>query len=100
MAAIRLDKLLKSALPGGLQNIVQNAQIMQGLTAALKEALAPEVADELVAASLRDDGELVVIASSSAWAAKLRFEETALLQAARQTGAVANSLKVAVSRQG
>jgi len=71
---------------------------MQKLTLALRRALPEAAAAELLAANLRDNGELVVVASSSAWAAKLRFEEVALLDAARSAGLEPVGLRVSVAR--
>ena len=51
-----------------------------------------------VAANIRDDGTLVVLASSSAWAARLRFESERLMAAARGSGKTVLSCSVRVGR--
>lgn len=84
MSIIRLEKLLKSGDGGTLEKVVQNAQLMEDLTLALKQRLEPDMAENVVSAGVRDDGDLVVIASSSAWASRLRFESDQLLAAARK----------------
>jgi predicted nucleic acid-binding Zn ribbon protein len=51
-----------------------------------------------VAANVRDDGELVVLCRSSAWASRLRFAADDLLSAARATGAEVTRCSVRVAR--
>ena len=98
MGAKALKNLLKSGSGTPLDEVVRRAQNMGELTQILKGALDPPLADSLLSANLRDSGELVVICSSSAWAARLRFEDEKLLAAARAGGHAADSLKVSVSR--
>ncbi len=58
----------------------------------------PDVAQsQLLAVNLRENGELVLICSSSSWAARLRFETDQLIKAARMTGADVKKCKVKVS---
>ncbi len=99
MTITRLEKLLKSATSGRLGKVIQTAQDMQTLTAALREPLDPELAAGLVAASVRD-GELSVLADSPAWASRLRFEADTLLAAARAAGAEVSRCRVRVARGG
>lgn len=94
----RLEKLLNSNDDGGLGDIVRHAQDMGELVQSLQLQLPEDTAAAIVAANIRDDGELIVLASSPAWAAKLRFEADALMAAARQSGASVTSCKVRVSR--
>jgi len=100
MSIIRLDKLLKSGAGGALEDIVQNAQYMDQLTSALRRDLPVELADQLIAASLRADGELVLVVTSSAWASKFRFETGKITEILRQTGAEIRTCRVTVSRHG
>ena len=72
---------------------------MGELASALTGALPPELADGIIAANLRDNGELVVICSSSAWASRLRFESERILAVARNAGAAAETCTVRVSQQ-
>jgi hypothetical protein len=66
--------------PGSaLHDLAKQAETAMGLAAALRAGLPPEMSAELRSASLRDDGTLVVLASSPAWAARLRFERETLL---------------------
>jgi hypothetical protein len=71
---------------------------MGELTDLLSRALGSEFAGAVVAANLRDDGELVVIAASSAWASRLRYESDALLEAARDAGLEPTSCRIRVSQ--
>jgi len=99
MPVIRLDNLLNSASSSGLQKVVRRAQDMGELTQILRDCLEPELAAALLAANLRDDGELALICSSSAWAARLRFEADTLLKITTEQGVVATRCKVMVARQ-
>jgi hypothetical protein len=98
MAVTKLDNLLKKGGPGGLQRLIQTAQDMDSLTGALRAAAPLEVTEHIVAANVRDDGELVVICRSSAWASRVRFEGESLLEAANRAGFAATALRVRVTR--
>ena len=99
MSIISLEKLLKSGSGGVLEDMVQTAQYMDELTSMLQRGLESDLGINLLAASLRDNGELVLIASSSAWAAKIRFEAETMMGLARQSGADVKSCRVTVSRR-
>jgi hypothetical protein len=71
---------------------------MGELTHVLSESLGGEYAGAIVAANMREDGELVVIAASSAWASRLRYETDALLEAARKAGREPTACRVRVSQ--
>ena len=71
---------------------------MDSLTSALRSALALETGENLLAANVRDDGALVLICSSSAWASRIRFESDALLGAAKSAGFEADSVRVMVTQ--
>jgi hypothetical protein len=94
----RLENLLKPNDNGGLGDIIRHAQDMGELLQCLQRQLPEESAANLLSANVRDNGELVVLASSPAWAAKIRFEADSLIAAARQSGADVTSCKVRVSR--
>ena len=93
-----LENLLNPSDNGGLGDIVRHAREMGELVGQLQRALPEEFAQQILAANIRDDGELVVLASSPAWAARLRFEADALLEAARSANARVESGSVRVSR--
>ena len=97
MSIIRLENLLKSGAGSALDKIVQRAQNMDELTIALRSVLPDEAQSCLVAANLSETGELVLICSSSSWAARLRFESEQLIKAARLMGADVSKCKVKVS---
>ena len=98
MKAKKLENLLNSGPSGGLQALIRTARDMGDLTVAIRAALPAELADHVVAANLRDDGQLVIICRSSAWASRIRFESEALLEAAIARGFDATSLRVSVTR--
>ena len=94
----RLDNLLNPNENGGLGAIVRRARDMGELTQMLQMSLPEPQAGSIVAANIREDGELVVLASSSAWASRLRFEADRLIAAARKTGADVRTCTVRVQR--
>ena len=98
MTAKSLEKLLKPSHSGDLGDVIRRAHAMGELTTALASALPAELAEGIVAANIRDNGELVIICRSSAWASRLRFETESILDAARQTGAEVSSCMVKVSQ--
>ena len=98
MPAKRLENLLNPSNDGELGEIIRHARDMGELVHTLQMSLPPDQAGSIVAANIREDGELVVLAASSAWASRLRFETDALIEAARQTGASVESCTVRVSR--
>jgi hypothetical protein len=97
MSIIRLEKLLKTGSGSVLEEIVQHAQNMDDLTGAIRAVLPIDAQSSLLGANLRGNGELVVICSSSSWAARLRFESDQLIEAARLAGADVKTCKVKVS---
>ena len=98
MSIKSLENLLNPNDDRGLGDIVRHAQDMGQLLQCLQRQLPEESAANVLSANIRDDGELVVLASSPAWAAKIRFEADSLMAAARQSGADVTSCKVRVSR--
>ncbi len=94
----RLDNLLNANDGGDLGRIIRRAREMGELVQVLQASLPAEAAPGIIAANIRGDGELIVLAASSAWAAKLRFQADLMIAAARQTGAEIHSCKVRVER--
>lgn len=93
----RLDTLLNTPATSGLETLIQKAQNMDDLAHKLRNSLNPALAAELMAVNLRQDGELVVICSSPAWAARMRYETAALLQAAQAAGVDASDCRFRVA---
>ena len=98
MANNELKNLLNPSNDGDLGQIIRRAREMGELTHVLCKALPDEYAGAIVAANLREDGDLVVIAASSAWASRLRYESDALLAAARDAGLSPTSCRVRVTQ--
>ena len=71
---------------------------MGELTHIVSEALPDEYAGAIVAANLREDGDLVLIAASSAWASRLRYETDAIMAAARNAGLSPVACRVRVTQ--
>ncbi len=98
MTIIRLENLLKAGDGGTLDQIIQRAQQLDELTMALRAELPADAGENLIVANLREDGELVLVCTSSAWASRLRFESDKLMEAARKAGLTVNSCRVNVSQ--
>ena len=98
MSIKRLENLLNPNNDGGLGDIIRHAKDMGELVHELQQALPDDLSASIRSANIRDDGELVVLASSPAWAAKLRFEADRLMATARQTGADVTSCTIRVNR--
>ena len=98
MADNELKNLLSPCSGGELADIIRRARELGELTSALSKALPADFAGAIVAANLRDDGNLVVIAASSAWASRLRYETDTLLAAARDAGLDPVACRVRVSQ--
>lgn len=93
-----LQNLLNPNDDGGLGEIIRHARDMGEMVQTLQKALPDDAAQSIESANIRDNGELVVLASSPAWAARLRFEAGVLIDAARESGADVTSCTVRVSR--
>lgn len=98
MATKQLGNLLKPCNDGDLGKLIRRAREMGELTDVLARALPPEQAAGIVAANLREDGELIVIAATSAWASRLRYAADELLSAARASGIKAEVCRIRVSQ--
>ena len=98
MAQNELKDLLSPCSEGDLGNIVRRARKLGELTNLLSGALPEDFSGAIVAANVREDGELVVIAASSAWASRLRYESDVLLEAARAAGVEATACRVRVTQ--
>ncbi len=98
MSLKKIDKLLNSKGGNALEDLVQHAQDMDDLALRVRLSLDGDMRDSIAAANLREDGELVVVCRSSAWAARLRFESERLMQAARDGGYTVTGCRVRVGR--
>jgi hypothetical protein len=98
MTTKQLGNLLNPSNDGDLGDIVRRARDMGELTGVLARAIPEDQAQGIVAANVRADGELVVIAATSAWASRLRYETDTLLTAARESGFKAHTCRVRVSQ--
>mgnify|MGYP001160849609 CR=1 FL=1 len=93
-----LKNLINSKSSNELEKIIQAAADMQLLTKALKDVVTQEISEHLVAANVRDNGELVVICTSSAWASRLRFESKTLISTAQNSGFDASTVRITVTQ--
>ena len=99
MSEKSLEKLLNPSNDGGLGDIIRHAQDMGNLVQRLQKALPTDQAQSIAAANIRDDGALVILVSSSAWASRLRYETETLMEAARTTDAIVKTCLVRVVRE-
>ncbi len=99
MSADKLENLLNPSKAGDLGDIIRRARRMGELTEILSGAMPECDKTAIVAANIRDDGELVVICASSAWASRLRYESENLLKAAQDAGMSAHTCRVRVSQR-
>jgi len=98
MPTNKLKTLLNPSADGDLGDLINRARRMGELTDILASALPDSDRCAIVAANVRDDGELVVICASSAWASRLRYETEVLLKAAKDAGISANTCRIRVSQ--
>jgi len=93
-----LENLLKASTDKDLAEVIEHARDMGDLVQILQAALPDEQRGAISAANIRGDGELVVLASSSAWAARLRYETDLLMTAAQASGKEVSTCSVRVAR--
>jgi len=98
MPGKKLKNLLNSSIDGDLGELIGRARRMGELTDILSSALPEPERSSIVAANVRDDGELVVICASSAWASRLRYQTDTLLDAASKAGISAQTCRIRVSQ--
>ncbi len=98
MTTSKLKNLLNPCNDGDLAKVVDRAKRMGELTEILSRALPAAHRSAIVAANVREDGELVVICASSAWASRLRYETDKLLKAAKDAGISAHTCRIRVSQ--
>jgi len=98
MPTDKLKNLLNPNNHGDLGDLINRAKRMGELTEILANALPESDRSAIVAANIREDGELVVICASSAWASRLRYETDKLLNAARESGVTAKTCRIRVSQ--
>jgi len=98
MPSNKLKNLLNPSADGDLGELISRARRMGELTDILASALPESDRHCIVAANIREDGELVVICASSAWASRLRYETDTLLEAAVRAGMTAHTCRIRVSQ--
>jgi hypothetical protein len=92
----RLLAELMRAGPGALGRLADSAQQRCDLAGLLRAALPADSAAALLGVNLREDGTLVLTASSPAWASRLRFESGQLLARAQERLPEARRVRVRV----
>jgi len=98
MASDELKNLLNPSNGGELADIGRRAREMGELTHVLSKGLPSDYTGAIVAANLREDGDLIIIAASSAWASRLRYETEVLLATARNAGLSPTACRIRVTQ--
>ncbi len=98
MSAEKLNKLLNCSKNSELSDLVRRAVEAGALVERLSLALPADLAGDLVAANVHEDGELVVVCRSSARAARIRYESKTLQAAANSAGLAVQRVTVRVSQ--
>jgi len=94
----KLQSLLDKKALSALGRITEHAAQMDGLLRAVAAALPEPARTGIVAANLRDSGELLVFCRSAAVASRVRFETETVKTAALDAGFAADRVIVRVSR--
>jgi hypothetical protein len=81
---------------GPVATLAKKAGKLEALDRALRQTLPPVLREQVRFANFRDD-RLVFLASSPAWASRLRMQQAQILTAARAIGANAGSVTVKVA---
>ena len=69
----RLENLLNPSNDGGLGDIIRHAKDMGELVHKLQQALPDDISASIRSANIRDNGELIILASSPAWGGQVTF---------------------------
>jgi hypothetical protein len=80
---------------GSFATLAQRASVLEALDRALRQTLPSPLREQVRFADLRHD-RLVFLASSSAWASRLRLAQTAILASAHAVGVQASGVRVKV----
>jgi hypothetical protein len=78
-------------------NLADAARLRADLSNYLRNNMDKSLADGFVHCNIRDDGTLVIIATNSEWASRLRFEAHQFIDLCRKRGTLVQTVKVRVS---
>ena len=80
---------------GNLGALLDRSKILQDLDRQLRQRLPPTLAEQVHLGNVRGE-RIVFVASSAAWASRLRMEQTTILRLARTLGVPARLLTIKV----
>ena len=80
---------------GSLGALLDRSKILQDLDRQLRQRLPPTLAEQVRLGNVRGE-RIVFVASSAAWASRLRMEQTTILRLARTLGVPARMLTIKV----
>jgi hypothetical protein len=78
-------------------NLADAARLRADLSEYLRNNMDKGLADGFVHCNIRDDNTLVIIATNSEWASRLRFEAQHFIDLCRKQGTLVQTVKVRVS---
>jgi len=87
---------LMSDTDSPIRRLIEEAHSRIDLAGVIRAGLPEPMGQHLESCNLRDDGTLVVLASTPEWAARLRFESNAMLSRCRKQHPGAARVKVRV----
>lgn len=82
-----------------LNALREAADLRMSLVTVVRQALDADLGAEVMSCNLREDGTLVVTASSAAWATRLRFAGEQMLAACRKTHPGTTRVRVRVATE-
>jgi len=91
---------LAASADTGLGQLAEAARLRADLGDYLRNRLDPELAAGFMHCNIRDDNQLVVIATSPEWASRLRFEAQQFKSLCHERGIEIDSVTVRVSAPG
>jgi len=94
----KLKEILNSKAHNNLDKVVQRAKDMEELNLLINNSLNKETTSHIVGCNLYDNGKLVILCDSIAWAAKLRFENDKILTIARKRFPNTANCEIKISR--
>jgi len=87
---------LMSDTDSPIKRLIEEAHSRIDLAEVIRAGLPELVGQHLESCNLRDDGTLVILASTPEWAARLRFESDAMLSRCRKLHPGAARIKIRV----
>ena len=88
---------LIAAKTGALSGLADQARLREDLSDYLRKSLPPELAEGFVHCNLGERNTLVIVASTPAWASRLRFESNRFIELCAAQGTPVMTVKIRVA---